>query len=249
MSRLYSQRNRDKLKKQIEELQAWQAQLELEQDELLETRKNYKRRLADTEMENEALRQKLIEHKENDVRLLEERNLVHRQQLREELLLSPGSSLPGQVVPRDTVGSGGMLRGVDIGIGSAVGSLHQPALPPVYGGMNPAALLRPQQFVSAAVNSFSSVAPSLPQYCPPNLLRPSPAIMSGTSLPNETTMTNQSQLQPNLPVFFGDAGTMAAVRQQHMRSRGICLDRATNDEKGRHSTSRSRKGSKNKRPK
>jgi hypothetical protein len=246
MSRIYSQRNRDKLKRQIEELEAWKAQLEREQDELLETRKNYKRRLADTEEENEALRRKLIEHAEHDVRLLEQRNLVQRQQLQEELLLSNGSSLLGQGVPTGTMGSGGMLRGVDIGIRGGAGSRHEAVLPPVYGRMDPPARWSPQHF---AATSPPSVARMFPQYYPQNIFRPSPARVLGTSLPDATGMSYQSQIQPQLPVFYGQTGTMAALYQQPTRSRGMSLDCTIHEEKGQPPTSRSPKTSKKKRTK
>jgi hypothetical protein len=239
MSRFYSQRNRDKLKSQIEKLQDWKAELEREQDELLETRKKYKRRLADTEAENEVLRLKLIEQKEQDVRLLEQRNLVHRQQLREELLMSDGRSLMGQGVRSGYVGSDRLLRGAGIGLGGGVGILHQAGFPPIYTDMNPPMRSTPQQFLGAHAHSFPSVARSLPQACPPNLLRPFPSNMLGTSLPNETPMSSHLQRQAYNPVLCGDTSTMAALRQQRLRSRGLSLDRSTCDEGGQHSTSRS----------
>lgn len=252
MSRIYSQRNRDKQKRQIKELQELKANLEGEQDELIETRKNFKRRLADMEVENEALRRQLIEQKERDVRLLEQRNLAQRQQLREELLMSePDRPVMGQGLQIRSMGSGGLMSGFGVGMGGRVGSLHQGLPPPVYPEVFPPVRWPPSHFASSPTRPYRSVAPSLPDYYPPNLTQPSPPSMPGTSLPSAaspTTMTDQSQRSQQLPVYHGDTTTMAALRQQNMllTSRRRGFDGSTHDEKEPDAGPSSRKRSKRK---
>ncbi|KAG7344414.1 hypothetical protein IV203_022422 [Nitzschia inconspicua] len=177
MSRLYSQRNRDKQKKQIEELQAWKDKLEEEQYDLLRTRKDYKQRLSTTEEENEALRKQLIEQRERDVRLLEQRNLVHMQHLKEELLLTEtaGRSLIGQ--PGGGMGSrmtGGFVTGR---MGSHVDSIgmHQSTMQPLVAGISTADRWpSSHRQLAASSHPHASMARHLPEYYPPNTMRPYP---------------------------------------------------------------------------
>jgi hypothetical protein len=230
MSRIYSQRNRDKQKRQIEDLQELVARMQDDQHGLLEKRKDFKQRLADIENENEVLRKQIIEQRQRDVMLLEQRNLAQRRQLQQDLLLSETvgrSTMMGhQGFPGAARGSG-MLGGYNsMGMSSSAGGYHhQGMLPPIVPAAGPPGRWNtPQQL--AGVNIYPSVARNMPEYYPPNLQRPSLASMIGPSTAATSALTS-FMVDPThpgqLPIFQTDSTTMAALRLHSPRRESVSM--------------------------
>ncbi len=116
MSRLYSQRNRDKQKRQIEELEALKAQLEDEQKSLRSSNRVYHLSLFQAEEENQLLRRQLLERTQQVELRRRQMSFFHMRRLQEEGIMS--TRLMGSRIPPRLGGPYSTLVGFDTDVTS-----------------------------------------------------------------------------------------------------------------------------------